>query len=60
MKEYVYMLHNNDKNTFEIFVVKANECKIELPYYDEENDIVWYPLTIDNITIEFKNEIFPA
>jgi len=58
MKEYGFLLHNNEKQTMETIIVKAEKCKIQFPYWDEESQRVWYPLQIDNATIEFTSELF--
>ena len=58
MKEYGFLLHNNEKQTMETIIVKAEKCKVQFPYWDEESQRVWYPLQVDNATIEFTSELF--
>ena len=57
MKEYGFLLNNNEKQTREIIIVKAEDCKVQFPYWDEESKRVWYPLQVDNAIIEFTSEL---
>ena len=58
MKEYGFLLNNNEKQTREVFIVKADTCEIQWPYWDEDSKRMWYPLKIDNVIIEFTSELF--
>lgn len=58
MKEYSFLLNNNEKQTREVMIIKAENCEIQWPYWDEESKRMWYPLRIDNAIIEFTSEIF--
>ena len=40
MKEYGFLLHNNEKQTMETIIVKAEKCKVQFPYWDEESQRV--------------------
>ena len=54
MKEYGFLLHNNEKQTMETIIIKAEKCEVQFPYWDEESKRVairyqhWRELLIDN------------